>query len=162
MHGTNLYFDALLLACCGYAAWRGGAPERVAAAAFFLGVLMTRLAFSAWSQAWASVETGVFAVDLLLLTTLIALSMVAERFWTLWLTAFHLIGTTGHLVKLADPSLIRWGYAFVIAAPAYPMCLIIAFGTWKHCQRMARYGADRSWSNFSVPSGPRRPAGRTA
>jgi hypothetical protein len=162
MHATNLGFDTLLLACCSYALWRGGAPERIAAAALFLGVLLTRLAFSAWSQAWASVETGVLAADLLVLATFIALSMAAERFWTLWLTAVHLIGTTGHLVKLADPSLIRWGYAFAIAAPAYPMCLLIAYGTWSHRRRLERRGADRSWSSFSGPSVRTRAGGRTA
>jgi hypothetical protein len=161
MHGTNLYFDTLLLACCGYAWWRGAPPERIAASAFFIGVALTRLAYAPWSRAWSSVETGVFTVDLLLLLTLIALALVAERFWILWLTAFHLIGTTGHLVKLADPSLIRWGYAFVIAAPGYPMCLLIALGTWRHRQRLIRIGADRSWSSFSVPSGHKRVAGRT-
>jgi hypothetical protein len=162
MHGTNLTFDTLLLACCGYAGWRGGAPERIAAAALFLGVLLTRLALSAWSQGWASAETGVLAVDLLLLATLIALALAAERFWTLWLTASHLIGTTGLLLKLADPSLIRWDYAFAIPAAAYPMCLLVAYGTWSHRRRLERCGADRSWSSFSGRSVPTTAAGRTA
>jgi len=162
MHYTNLYFDALLLASCGYAWGRGGPPERIAAGILFVGVVLTHFAYSGWSSRWSTVENGVFAVDLLVLISFLALALVAERFWILWMTALHLIGTMGHLVKLADPTLIPWGYRFAIAATSYPMCLLIAFGTWKHRQRLARFGADRSWSSFSVPSAPRRVTGRTA
>jgi len=152
MHGTNLYFDTLLLVCCGFAWWRGGAPEKIAATILFAGVVLTHFAYTGWSRRWTSVEHGVFAVDVAVLIAFLALALVAERFWVLWMTAFHLIGTTGHLVKLADASLIPWGYAFMIAGPSYPICLLIAFGTWRHRQRLARNGADASWSIFSVPS----------
>jgi hypothetical protein len=162
MSHVNFYFDALLLACCGYAWWRGGPPERVAAAILFVGVVCTHFAGAGYSTRWSTVEHGLLLVDLAVLVSFLALALVAERFWILWLTAFHLIGTAGHLVKMADPTLIRWGYAFAIAVPSYPMCLLIALGTWKHVQRLARFGADRSWSNFSVPSGPTRAVGRTA
>jgi len=159
MRGTNLYFDTLLIACCGYAWWRGGAPERIAATILFGGVLLTHFAYSDWSRRWSSVEEGVLAVDLLVLAAFLALALSAERFWVLWMTAFHLIGTTGHLVKLADVTLIPWGYAFMIAVPSYPICLLIALGTWKHRQRAMRLGADISWSNPSASSGRGRLTG---
>jgi hypothetical protein len=162
MQYTNLYFDALLFCCCGYGAWRGAAPERAAAAILFVGVVLTHFAYSGWSSRWSSVENGVFAVDVMVLVSFIALALAAERFWILWMTALHLIGTMGHLVKLADPALIPWGYRFAIAATSYPMCLLIAFGTWKHRQRLSRFAGDRSWSNFSVPSVPAPVGRRTA
>jgi len=159
MHYTNWYFRILLVLCCGYAWWKGGGPERAAATIYVAGVLLTKVAQNASGTWWSSVEAGVFAVDIAVLIGLLAVALKAERFWPLWLTAFHLLGTTGHVVKMADPSLIRWGYAFLIAAWSYPMLTLIAAGTWNHRRRLARFGADRSWSTFSDRS-VRMPAAR--
>jgi hypothetical protein len=152
MHHTNWYFRILLCSCCGYAWWKGGGPERAAATIFFAGVVLTHLARVLSGSWWSSVDAGVFAVDIALLCALLAVALMAERFWPLWLTALHLLGTTGHVVKMADPSLIRWGYAFIIAVWSYPMLALILFGTWSHQRRLARFGADRSWSSFSLRS----------
>jgi hypothetical protein len=161
MRTINWYFWILLILCGGYAWWKGGGPERAVAAILIVGVVLTHYAGTAWSQRWTNVETGVLAVDLAVLVGFAGVALCAERFWTLWLTALHLIGTTGHLVKMADPTLIRWGYAFILAIWSYPMLLLIAVGTWNHSKRLARFGADRSWSNFSVLSDPTRAVPRT-
>jgi hypothetical protein len=100
------------------------------------------------------VDAGVFGVDVAVLCGLLAVALMAERFWPLWLTAFHLLGTTGHIVKMADPSLIRWGYAFIIAVWSYPMLALIAIGTSAHQRRLARLGRDRSWT-FGLGGAPR-------
>lgn len=162
MHHLNWYFWTLLVLCCGYAGWKGGGPERGAAAIYFAGVVLTRLAREVSGSWWSSVETGVFAVDVAVFCGLLTVALIAERFWPLWLTALHLLGTTGHLVKMADPALIRWGYAFIVAVWSYPMLALIVFGTWNHQRRRARFGADRSWSSFFGRSGQTRGGGRTA
>jgi hypothetical protein len=162
MRTINWYFWALLILCSAYAWWKGGGPERAVAAILFVGVILTHYAGTAWAYRWSGFESGVFLVDLAVLVGFAAVALRAERFWTLWLTALHLIGTTGHLVKMADPALIRWGYAFILAIWSYPMLLLIAVGTWNHSRRLAQFGADRSWSNSSVRSDPMRAAGRTA
>ncbi|MEA3060372.1 MAG: hypothetical protein QOJ94_153 [Sphingomonadales bacterium] len=161
MHHTNWYFRILLVLCCGYAWWKGGGPERTVATIYFAGTVLTTLARAATGSWWSSVEASVLGVDVAVLCGLLVVALMAERFWPLWLTALHLLGTAGHLVKMADPTLIRWGYAFIIAVWSYPMLALIVFGTWNHRRRVARFGADRSWSSFSVPSGRRRVAGRT-
>jgi hypothetical protein len=158
MQHTNWYFRAFLILCCSYAWWKGGGPERTGAAIIATGVVLTKLAGAAWATRWSGVENGIFAVDLAVLVALVALALTAERFWPLWLTALHLLGTAGHLVKMADPTLIRWGYAFLIAIWSYPMLALIVIGTWNHRRRLARFGADRSWSSFSDPSAPTRVA----
>ena len=157
MHHVNWYFWTLLVLSCGYAWWKGGGPERIAAAVYFVAVVFTHLARDAAQVWWTSVEAGVFAVDVGVLLALLALALTAERFWLLWLTAFHLLGTTGHLVKMADPSLIRWGYAFIIAVWSYPMLALIALGTWTHQRRVERFGRDRSWSLVVAGGGGANP-----
>lgn len=162
MHHTNWYFRSFFLLCCGYAWWRGGGPERSAATIIFVGVVLTRMAMGPWTGRWTSVENGVLIVDVAVLLALLAVALKAERFWPLWLTALHLLGIAGHLVKMLDPVLIRWGYAFLIAIWSYPMLALLVLATWSHQRRLARFGADRSWSIFSVPSGATPKAGRTA
>jgi len=152
MRTINWYFWALLLLCSAYGWWKGGGPERAVSAILFVGCVFTHFAGTAWSNRWTNVEEGVFLVDLAVLGGFAAVALCAERFWTLWMTALQLIGTTGHLVKMADPTLIRWGYAFILAIWSYPMLLLIAAGTWNHGKRLARFGVDRSWSTFSVLS----------
>ena len=146
MQHTNVLFDGLLLASCLYAGARGGAPERAVAALFFAGVVATHFAFSPWAARWIGVENGVAAVDLCLLLALLLVAAVADRFWTLWFAAFHLVGTAGHVVRAIDVGLTRWEYAFLIAIWSYPMMALLAGGTWLHRRRMARVGRDRAWT----------------
>jgi hypothetical protein len=152
MYHANWYFRILLVVCCGYACRKSGAPGRIAAAVYFDRVVFTHLARSASQIWWSSVEAGVFGVDGAVLCALLAIALTAERFWPLWLTALHLLGTTGHVVKMADPSLIRWGYAFILAVWSYPIPALILFGAWHHQRRLGRFNADRSWSIFSARS----------
>lgn len=154
---TNLYFDAILLGSCGYAYWRGGSPERIVASIFILGVLFTRVARSNAAISFTSVEAGILLVDLSALAALLVVALRAERFWPLWVTALHAIGTAGHAVKWADPEVSRWGYAFALAFWSYPMLALLAIGTFCHRRRLARHGVDRSWSSSSLRSElPRR------
>jgi hypothetical protein len=159
---TNVFFDSILLSGCGYAFWRGGPPERLGATIFVAAVVLTRVAISGAGTRYSSVEVGVFVVDLLTLAALLALALFSNRLWPLWVTALHIIGTTGHAVRLVDPTLIRWAYAFVLAFWSYPMLLLLVLGTWNHQRRKARFGADKSWSSSSDRWDRRPPGGPTA
>jgi hypothetical protein len=145
-------FNGLLVFCCGYAFWRGGVPERLAAAIFVIGTALTRVATFYWGTGFGAVEMGVLAVDLACLISFVFIALRAERFWPLWVAALQIIGTAGHAVKLLAPDMIPWGYAFLLAAGSYPMLLLIALGTYRHQRRLARNGVDPSWSTFSAHS----------
>lgn len=159
--GHNIAFDLLLLTCCGYALWKGGAPERITAAIFLAGVALTRFAASLGAQRWSSLEIGILLVDSAMLLALLAIALKADRFWPMWVVALHLLATAGHAVRLADPTVMRWGYAFALAFWSYPMLVILAGGTWCHQRRLARQGTDRSWSPSFGRSAGRRRAGPT-
>lgn len=156
---TNLFFDVVLLACCSYAFWKGGSPEKVGAWIFIGGVLFTRLAVSGAATRYSSIEAGVLIVDVATLTGLLVLALRADRFWPLWVAALQAIGAAGHAVKLANPEVIRWAYAFALAFWSYPMLALLAFGTWNHQRRLAKFGVDKSWSSSSSRSGTRPPSG---
>ncbi|HEV2816490.1 MAG TPA: hypothetical protein VGW40_04615 [Allosphingosinicella sp.] len=157
-----LFFNALLLACCGYAFLRGGAPERIGAAIFAIGTGLTVVAASSPATRFASLEVGILIVDGAALVGFLILALFAERYWPSWLTALQAIGTAGHAIKLADPEGFPWAYAFALAFWSYPMLLLIALGTFRHQRRVAKFGVDRSWSSFSAPWARRRETGPTA
>lgn len=155
---TPVYYS-FLLACCVYVALRGAAPEKFGAAIILVGSILSTVALSSPARRFTSVEVGVFVVDVAALTALLVLSLRAERFWPLWVTALQFIATAAHAVKLIDSDLIRAVYAIVMGLWTYPVLLIIVFGTWNHQRRLARFGVDKSWSSSSGRSEPRPPSG---
>jgi hypothetical protein len=148
---TNPPFAILHCTCCGYALWYGGAPERISTWTWFLAVILTRFAWSVWATRLTSVEVGVLAVDLAALAVFVAVALRAERFWPIWFTALHAIAITGHVIKMVDPDLPRWGYGFAIVFWSYPMMPLLAFATWCHRRRLSRNGFDPDWSSSLLP-----------
>jgi hypothetical protein len=155
---VNYYFIALLVACCLYAFWGGGGPERLGAALYALSVALTIVSASAPPVRWQSVEVGVFIVDVLVLVAFIILALRANRFWPIWVSALLGLGVLGHLARWAGPDVIPWAYAAVLSMWSYPILLLIAAGTLAHRRRLKRNGADPSWTRSSAPPGPPTPA----
>jgi len=151
----------ILVVCWAYALLKGGAPERIGASVIGLGSILSLVAAASPGARFGSVEEGVFLVDLAAFAVFLGLALRAERHWPLWVTALQAIGTAGHAAKLLDPSVIPLAYAFVLAFWTYPMLLLIVMGTWNHQKRLARFGADKSWSSSSGRSERRPPTGPT-
>lgn len=151
----------LLVLCWLYALLKGGPPERIGATILAVGSTITMAAISSRSGRFGSVELGVFLVDVAGMLAFIILALRAERYWPLWVTALQIIAVGGHAIKAADPDTIPRAYAFAMAFWSYPMLLLIALGTWRHQQRLARNGVDPSWSTFSARSDRAPPRGPT-
>jgi hypothetical protein len=153
----NVYFVALMLACCGYAFAAGGAPERIGAAIFLIGSLLTYAAVMTSAIHYRGVELGVLAVDVASFLAFVALALRANRHWPLWVSALVGVGLVGHLAMLLRPQVIPWAYAVILTIWSYPMLLILAAGTRAHQLRIRRNGADPSWTRSSAPPGPPTP-----
>jgi hypothetical protein len=143
-------------------ALRGAAPERIGGSIIFIGSVLSTAALSSPAGRFTSVEFGVFLVDVAAFVALLVLSLRAERFWPLWVTAFQFIATVAHAVKLMEPGMIRAAYSIVMGLWTYPVLLIIVLGTFNHQRRLARFGVDKSWSSSSARSGPPPRAGPIA
>jgi hypothetical protein len=152
----ELYY-ALAVACSVYVGIKGAGPERFGAAIILVGSALSTAAMS--GAKYASVEIGVFLVDVAALVAFLALAIRAERLWPLWVTALQIIGTAGHAVKFTDAEVIRTAYAIAMAVWSYPMWFLIVLGTWNHQKRLARFGVDKSWSSSSGRSGTPPPTG---
>lgn len=138
-------FDLLLLANCVYALLRGGAPERLVAATFLVGDLLSAAAVLNHSGRYVGEEYGLFATDVLILVVLVAVALLSTRWWPLFVAALQLNGVLVHLVHLTAPRTLPGAYLNASALWAYPMLFILAIATWRHRRRLASTGKDPSW-----------------
>jgi len=158
---VNYYFFALLFVCCLYAFVAGGAPERLGAAAYALACIASPFAFSPLPVQYRSVETGVFIVDVFVFVAFTVLALRANRFWPIWVSALLGLGVLAHLARWTGPSSVPWAYQFIMSIWSYPILAILVIGTFNHRRRLARSGADQSWSSSSAPSARTPPPGPT-
>jgi len=148
-----LIFYILLLGCCSYALWRGGAPERWAAALQIVAVILAglpQLQTGAECPPYDLSPRG-FLVDGAFLVALYAIALTADRFWPMAAAGLQTANFIVHLGKLFAPDVLPLGYGLGLAPWIYPKLVLFAIGAWRHQQRLARYGADPSWSPSRSP-----------
>jgi hypothetical protein len=155
--GINYFYCVLLFACSVYAGLYGAAPERIGIAIIAVNAILTFVAVKTSSVRYQGVEVWIFALDVAAFATFVLLALRANRFWTLWVSAFLGLGVVGHLAMGLHPHVIPWAYAVVLSIWSYPILLVVALGTHAHRRRLIRNCADPSWTRSSAPPGPIRP-----
>lgn len=150
---VNYYFLGLLALVCLYAWWQGGAPEKIGAAIFATGSVLTVALLIAAPQRFRSFEVGVLVIDTVGFIAFLILALCANRFWTLWVTGLLGVALVGHLAKLLSPNVLPLAYRVVLSIWSYPILALIAAGIWLHRRRVKRLGADKSWSSFCDRAG---------
>jgi hypothetical protein len=153
----NYVFTALMLVCCAYAFVGGGAPERIGAAIFLIGSVLTYVTLELSPVDFRGVEIGVFIIDVVVFAAFVLLALRANRYWPLWMSALLGLGVVAHLAMLVHPRVIPWAYAVVLSIWSYPILLLMAAGTFAHRRRLRENGADPSWTRSSAPPGPPTP-----
>ncbi|HSX56568.1 MAG TPA: hypothetical protein VLG14_14780 [Sphingomonas sp.] len=151
--GQAVIYYALLSLACGFALWRGGGPERVVALLFVVASIASDNAYAIGQDKYLSVEVGVLAIDLTLLACLVAVMLLANRFWPIAMVSLHGLGVVAHWVRAQEAGMIPPTYNALLSLWSYPMLLILVVATIRHRRRRRRHGADRSWRRSS-----RRPA----
>lgn len=137
-------FNVMLALVCGYALWRGGAPERIAAVAFAAAAAVT-YAFM-YNYGFGSLSALYFALDVALFAAIAGVSIIADRFWPMWAAAIQLVIVAVHAAKALRPELLPFVYYVATAKLAYPMVVLLGVGTLRHRARLARWGSDAGWS----------------
>lgn len=143
-------FVSILILVIAYATLKGGAPERLTALIIVAASISTVTTWAPSHLRYVSVDVGILVTDFVMMVALVALAMKAERFWTLWVAAFQVMQFASHIPELLVPGLLPVTYKIVISVWSYPMLFLLAAGTYRHNQRIALYGNDRSWSDFST------------
>lgn len=145
-----ILFLSLLSTVLTFALWKGGAPERWMAFLLALASAATWMLVSSGDEIFTSVEIGIAMVDAALLAGMFIVALHADRYWTIWITAFQIIQVFAHLPEILIPQLLPWVYGLIISVWSYPMLLILFAGTVRHRQRISRFGSDRHWSDYSL------------
>lgn len=140
-----IVFNIALLAVCGFALLRGGAPERLVALLLTAAALAS-LVSGSLDFRFSDVERDLLIIDIALLTALIPIALRANRFWPMWLTSLHTIAVAVHGVRAYLPELPDWTYSRAVSLIAYPMLLILFVGAQRHHARARMRGSEPSWS----------------
>jgi uncharacterized membrane-anchored protein len=148
---TAVLFLLPWLAVCGYAAWRGGQPERFVAIMFLIAFPLGAFLNAKFRS--QGIQIGSFSVDVAMLILLLAIALKANRYWPMGMVAMQLLEVVGHLLKLADPRMMPLLYWISSVMWAYPMLILLALGTLRHRNRIRRLGPESSWSSSSPPPG---------
>lgn len=140
----TIAFLILFVGSMSYALWRGGAPERAAAAVLLTGVFLTGIAQVHDAHRYATVQWGVAMADLFTLAGFLAVALLSTRYWPMWLAALQIIQFCSDFAKLL-PGVVELTYAIASSLIGYPLALIIAVATARHRMRTARYGPQPAW-----------------
>lgn len=115
-----------------YTFGQGKWHERLAAMICLFGSILTNMVSrSGTTIYYTSVESGVFAVDMLALAGFVALALRSKRFWPLWVAGFQLTSVSSHLIKAFHSSLVPQVYAAAERFWIYPILLVIIVATWR-------------------------------
>jgi len=139
-------FNCLLVSCAAYAFVRGGAPEKVVAAAFIVAAAASYAVIPAQGR-FHGLEFGLLSIDAGLLVVLVAVALSANRFWPIWIASLQLFALLVHVARAYQEDVLPIVYFAVISRIAYPMLAMLAIGTACHFRRVRRYGADPDWTH---------------
>lgn len=128
-------FWLLLLSSCGYAAWRGGKYERMAALVFVIATVLSVLSHSPLRGRYVGIETSDLIVDTAVLIAIMAIALASDRFWPLWAAGLQLVDSMSHLMKAVDPGLIPQVYGAAERVWSYPILAILLIGVWRQHRR---------------------------
>lgn len=135
-----ILFDLLLFGVCGYALLRGTRDARIVALVCVAANFASAMVKGPVIQSYSSIETGVFAVDLMTLAAFTFVALTTDRFWPLWVSGLQLTTSMGHILKGLDVGLVPLAYAAALRFWSYPILIILALGTWRHQRRRRRTG----------------------
>lgn len=145
-------FLAFLAFAVGYAAWKGGGPERVMAAIAVAMVGSDQLLHLFVPPSFETLDTGHLVIDLFGAASTVTLAMFAHRFWPMCIAVLHIFPLLAHSSRMIAVTLHPAAYLAMQVATSWPVPAILILATWRHRRRLARGENEPSWQISSPRS----------
>lgn len=132
---------------------KGGEPERLVAAVLLASAgldVINHILFG--EPAFYLVNPGHLVIDVWSMIALMWVALRANRAWPMWVSAAQIIVVLGHVSKIVELSLVRYGYYAMTQVPLNVQAAALLIGTIAHMRRQERIGnynawrLDRSWA----------------
>lgn len=132
---------------------KGGEPERLVAAVLLASAgldVFNHILFG--EPAFYLVNPGHLVIDVWSMIALMWIALRANRAWPMWVSAAQIIVVLGHVSKIVELSLVRYGYYAMTQVPLNVQAAALLIGTIAHMRRQERIGnynawrLDRSWA----------------
>lgn len=132
---------------------KGGEPERLVAAVLLAAAgldVFNHILFG--EPAFYLVNPGHLVIDVWSMIALMWIALRANRAWPMWVSAAQIIVVLGHVSKIVELSLVRYGYYAMTQVPLNVQAAALLIGTIAHMRRQERIGnynawrLDRSWA----------------
>lgn len=150
-------FLLFLLIALGYAARKGGGPERWMAGILLLMLLADQLLHLAVPVRYEAVDIGHFAIDIFGAVATAALALVAHRFWPMAAAVLQLLPLLAHFSRFVNIAMHPAAYMIMQVSASWLLPPLLVLATWRHQQRLRRNGSDPSWQNLLRRSNRREP-----
>lgn len=141
----HLAYLLLLIAACLYAAVRGGRPERIGAATFVAGSVLSLVLSELQGIGFRGPELGIITVDAAMFGIFTWLSLRSTRFWPIWVSGVIGSELIVHTMRAAAPAIVPQAYLDAQALWSWIALTILILGTRRHVVRRYRRGTDPDW-----------------
>jgi hypothetical protein len=128
---TTTIYAGLFLAAMYYSVLKGSPEERSIGIVLLVGNLATVATLALFkADDFRHVSEMYVAVDALCSIALCALATKRPSWMAIFIAAFQINGTLGHLVKILSPETLTLSYAFLLRAWAWPMIIVLLVCHW--------------------------------
>ncbi|MBB5707355.1 hypothetical protein [Sphingopyxis panaciterrulae] len=138
-------FALLLLAALGYAAWRGGGPERVMAGIASTMVGADFLLHRFVAPEYAVLDFGHLLIDGFGASATLLLALFAHRFWPMMAAVLHILPLLAHFSRVFNLQMDPAAYMIMQVAASWLVPPLLLLATWRHHRRLRTTGNDPSW-----------------
>ncbi|MDT0507316.1 hypothetical protein [Novosphingobium sp. MMS21-SN21R] len=139
-------FRLAIAAVLAFTFRKGGEPERLVASVLATTTLVDLVNHAMFGEpAFFAVNPGHLVIDSWAMIALLWIALRANRGWPLLVSAAQIIVVLGHLSKIVELSLVRYGYFAMTQMPLNIQLAALLLGTVAHVRREELVGRYHSW-----------------